>query len=69
MVNGERKDINAASKTSKADLLAALKESFAMCDIAFDALTDAKASDLSSHPLRFGRLGADISRGHRICLH
>jgi Skp family chaperone for outer membrane proteins len=46
LVNGEQKPVNAASKTSKADLVAALKESFAMCDTAFDALTDAKASEM-----------------------
>ncbi|MFN7927855.1 MAG: hypothetical protein U0Y68_07895 [Blastocatellia bacterium] len=35
-----------ASKTAKADLVAALKESFAICDKAFDALTDAKAGEM-----------------------
>jgi uncharacterized damage-inducible protein DinB len=45
-VNGEPKALNAASKTTKADLVAALKESFAICDKAFDALTDAKASEM-----------------------
>ena len=42
---GERKNINAASKTSKADLVAALKESFDACDAAFEALTDANVND------------------------
>ncbi len=45
-VNGEQKSVNAASKTTKADLQAALKESFAMCDTAFDALTDEKAAEM-----------------------
>src|SRR5580704_4871093 len=36
-LNGERKPLGAASKTSKADLVAALKESFAYCDRVFDA--------------------------------
>ncbi len=45
-VNGEPKSLNAASKTTKADLVAALKESFAICDKAFDSLTDAKASEM-----------------------
>ncbi len=45
-VNGEQKAVNAASKTAKADLVAALKESFAMCDKAFDSLTDAKAGEM-----------------------
>ena len=33
------------SKTSKADLIAALKDAFAYCDKAYDGLTDASASD------------------------
>ena len=37
---------SAASKTAKADLVAALKDSFALCDKAFDSLTDAKAGEL-----------------------
>ncbi len=42
-VNGEPKNLDAAAKTSKAELVAALKESFSLCDKAFDSLTDAKA--------------------------
>jgi hypothetical protein len=45
-VNGEQKSVNAGSKTAKADLVAALKESFTMCDKAFDSLTDAKAVEM-----------------------
>jgi uncharacterized damage-inducible protein DinB len=43
-VRGEEKaaDIE-KTKTSKADLLAALRESFAYCDAAYDGLTDAAA--------------------------
>lgn len=37
---GEQKKGTAASKTSKADLVAALKESFAFCDGAYDSMTD-----------------------------
>jgi hypothetical protein len=43
-VSGERKAVNAGSKTAKADLVAALKESSAICDAAFDLLTEAAAS-------------------------
>lgn len=58
-VNGEPKAINAASKTTKADLVAALKESFAMCDAAFNALTDAKAAEMVTMGQRQrSRLGA-----------
>ena len=45
-VNGEPKNLNAAAKTAKAELVAALKESFSLCDKAFDSLTDAKAGEL-----------------------
>ena len=42
-------ELGASAKTAKADLVAALKESFAMCDKAFDSLTtDAKAVELFS---------------------
>jgi hypothetical protein len=43
---GEMKTGTASSKTSKADLVAALKESFAECDGAYDSLTDATAADM-----------------------
>ena len=42
---GNAKQLNAASKTSKADLIAALKESFDLCDMAYDGTTDANAND------------------------
>ncbi len=38
-INGAPKQLGAAQKTSKADLLAALKESFEMCDQAYNATT------------------------------
>jgi hypothetical protein len=50
-LNGERKPLGAASKTSKADLLAALKESFAYCDRVVDSLTDAAAREMVSSRL------------------
>jgi hypothetical protein len=50
-LNGERKPLGAASKTSKADLVAALKESFAYCDRVFDALTDKTAVEMVSSRL------------------
>jgi DinB family protein len=58
-VNGEPKSLNAGSKTSKADLVAAIGESFAICDKAFDSLTDAKAAEMVSIGQRQrSRLGA-----------
>ena len=45
-VNGSPKRGTAAGKTSKADLVAALKDSFAECDKAYDSLTDANAGEM-----------------------
>lgn len=42
-IKGEQKNLNAAAKTSKADLVAAIKEAFAYCDGIVDTLTDAEA--------------------------
>lgn len=42
-INGARKPSSATGKTSKADLVAGLKESFDECDKAFAGLTDANA--------------------------
>jgi formate dehydrogenase maturation protein FdhE len=49
-ITGESKTGNAASKTSKADLVAALKESFAVCDAAFNAQTDESITQLVKTP-------------------
>ena len=45
-IAGTPKTINAGTKTSKADLVAALKDSFDTCDAVYNALTDANAGDL-----------------------
>ena len=45
MVSGNPKQLNAASKTSKADLQAALKESFEICDAVYDGTTAGNAND------------------------
>ncbi len=45
-VKGEMKTGTAGSKTAKADIVAALKESFAECDAAYDSLTDANAAEM-----------------------
>lgn len=45
-IAGERKNIGAASKTSKADLVGALKESFDMCDAVFSGTTDANVNEM-----------------------
>jgi hypothetical protein len=52
-LNGQRKESSATGKTAKKDLVAGLAESFAECDKAFDALTDANALE----PVAGGRGG------------
>lgn len=44
-IAGERKNLNAAAKMTKAELAAALKESFDACDPVFEGLTDANAAE------------------------
>lgn len=60
-LNGQARKGDAASKTSKADLVAALKASFEECDAAYNALTDANATELVAYGRgqnsRAGRLG------------
>jgi uncharacterized damage-inducible protein DinB len=45
-IAGERKNIGAASKTSKADLVAALKQSFDLCDAVFAGTNDQNENQL-----------------------
>lgn len=49
-IKGEQKNLGAAAKTTKADLVAALKESFAYCDGVFDSMTDAEAMKTVTTP-------------------
>lgn len=49
------------TKTTKADLLAALKESIAYCDAAYDAITDTSAADAVEF---FGRKRARLTVLH-----
>lgn len=49
-VNGAAKSVDAASKTAKADLVAALGQAFAICDTAYDSLTDAAANEMIKTP-------------------
>jgi uncharacterized damage-inducible protein DinB len=56
--SGQPKSLDAASKTTKADLVAALKESSAMCDAAWDALTEANAHEtIKLGPAERSRIG------------
>lgn len=45
-LRGEQKPATASSKTTKADIVAALKDSFADCDSAYDSLTDATGTEM-----------------------
>jgi hypothetical protein len=48
-LNGHARRGDAATKTGKADLVAALKASFDECDTAYNALTDANATELVAY--------------------
>ncbi len=57
---GSTPPASAGEKTAKADLVAALNASFAVCDGVFDSLTDADASEDDEHGPRRSSIG--ISR-------
>jgi uncharacterized damage-inducible protein DinB len=63
---GERKQIGAASKSSKAELVEALKTAMAECDAAYNSLTDAKATEMVE-----GRMGPQSRLGtlYRNTIH
>lgn len=52
------KTLDADKKTTKAELVAALKESFAICDAAFAALTDSRAREM----VKMGQAGFQLSK-------
>lgn len=62
---GEAKNLGAAQKTSKADLVAALKESFSICDAAYEGLSEAKGAEMVKTPRgersRFGMLAGNVA--------
>lgn len=45
-VTGEAKSVDAASKTSKPDIVAALKASFEICDAAYESLNETTAAQM-----------------------
>jgi len=58
-VLGESKTVDAAGKTTKADITAALQEAFSECDKAYDSLTDANALEAIKTPRgQRSRIGA-----------
>ena len=52
------KTLDADKRTTKAELLGALKESFAICDAVFAALTDARANEM----VKMGQSGFQLSK-------
>jgi len=65
-VAGERKQIGAAQKTSKADLIAALKRSFDICDAVFSATTEANAMEMVAS---FGGQAPRASSLYGVVIH
>src|SRR6266403_3429066 len=64
-VNGAMKQLGASSKTSKADLVAALKQSNDECDKAFEGLTDANATEMiKTRRGEMSKLGALVGVTH-----
>lgn len=49
-IGGEPKQLGASAKTSKAELVAALKQSFDICDPVFDGMKDEAASTMITGP-------------------
>jgi uncharacterized damage-inducible protein DinB len=76
-LKGEKKSVDAKSKTAKADLVAALKASFAECDAVVDSLTDADAmtmitgrgSSRSKLAMLYGIVGHDNELYGYICVY
>jgi len=60
MVTGEQKQLNAGKMTAKADIVPALKTSFAVCDAAWEKLTESNANETvgsgRSAQTRFGEM-------------
>jgi hypothetical protein len=56
-VQGEQKPVNAATKKTKAEIAAALKDAFDICDGVYDSLTDAVALQTVA-----GRGGGQVSK-------
>lgn len=68
MLSGEMKNLNASAKTSKADLTAALRESFVLCDKALEGMTDNSAGEMITmgqrQMTRLGMLARMISHSN-----
>ena len=60
-VRGPRKPGDAATKQTKAELVAALAASFAECDAAWDSITDANANEMVGQRSKLGTLIVDVA--------
>ena len=73
-LEGEQKSVAAAFKTTKAEVIAALKESFETCDAVFNALTDASAiqmvrGEIGSPPTPPGQTRTRLSQLWNVVRH
>jgi hypothetical protein len=73
-LKGENKSVGARGKTAKADLVLALKESFAYCDTVFASMTDAVAvqmvpGTIGNPPLPAGTVRSRLSVLYSIVRH
>jgi len=73
-LRGEQKSVGASSKKTKADVIAALKESFDTCDAVFNALTDATAvqmvrGEIGSPPTPPGQTRTRLSQLWNVVRH
>jgi hypothetical protein len=70
MTKGEMKRGDAASKTSKADLVAALKASGKLCDDAYSGMTDADGAAIVKTPLgnksKLGLLNFNVAHDNEM---
>ncbi len=60
-VTGPRKPGDAATKKTKAELVAALAASYAECDAAWDSITDANANEMVGQRSKLGTLIVDVA--------
>ena len=68
--NGAVKQADAGSMTAKADLVAAIKASFAECDKAYNSLTDANGAEMIAgrrgERSRYGTLNGNVTHANEV---
>jgi len=68
-LKGEPKSIDAKTLKTKADVVAALKDSFATCDAVIDGLTDADALSMVTAPGGRGGSRSKLAMGYGLVAH